>query len=182
MLSSLAQKCSSNPSHESSIVKYLQVAGDEAVEKGKTKVGVDTWCTSRSAALTPRNNTDLDLGAGVDDGAARVTLARVLSTLGETSAEHGGGDGAAAVVGVAGGSADDGYVDLEEVDGEGRAAGGGGSPASNSEASSGSGVGAGASELGVSDGGGGGDGAGELHDGNIVVVGTSAVAGVNLDR
>jgi hypothetical protein len=161
--------------------KYLQVAGDEAVEEGKTKVGVDTWRTGSSAALTPRNNTDLDLGAGVDDGTARVTLARVLSTLGKTSAEHGGGDGTVAVVGVAGSTADDGNVDLEEVDGEGRATGGGGSPASNGEASSGSGVGARAGELGVRDGGGGGDGAGKLHDRHVVVVGTSVVAGVDLD-
>jgi hypothetical protein len=161
--------------------RYLQVAGNEAGKGRRSKVGVNTGRTSSSAALTPRNNTELDARAGVDNGAAGVTLARVLSALGQTSAEHGGGDAARSVVGVAGGARDDWDIDLEEVDGQGIAAGGCGAPASNAEGGARGRVGAGGSKLGVRDAGAGGDRGRKLHDGYIVVVGTGRVRGVNLD-
>jgi hypothetical protein len=108
--------------------RYLQVAGNEASHGRLAKVGVDTGSTSCRTALTPRDNTELDARGGVDDGAAAVTLARVLAALGESSAEHGGGDGAISIVGVAGGARDDGNINLEEVGGEGGATGRGCSP------------------------------------------------------
>jgi hypothetical protein len=162
-------------------VQYLQVAGDEAVHASQANVGVDTGGTGGGATLTPGNNTELDAGGLVDNGAARVTLARVLSALGQTSAEHGGGDAAGSVVGVAGSARDDGHVDLEEVDGQRLAAGGGGTPASNGEGGASGGISARTSQLGVGDGGAGGDGGRELHDGEVVVVGAGHVAGVDLD-
>jgi hypothetical protein len=136
--------------------RYLQVAGNEAVKVRCSKVGVNTGRTSSSAALTPRNNTEQDARGGVDNGTARVTLARVLSALGKTSAEHGAGDAAGSVVGVAGGARDDGDVDLEEVDGQGLTTGGSGAPASNAEGGARGRVGARGSKFGVRDGGAGG--------------------------
>jgi hypothetical protein len=162
-------------------MKYLQVGSNKARNAALAQVGVHTRRTCRRASLTPRNNTKLHARRGVDDGAARVTLARVLSTLGQTSAEHGRRDAPAAVVGVASGAADDGDVDLEEVDRQRLAAGAGGAPAGDGEACAGSGVGTRSGELGVADCGAGGDGGGELHDGDVVVVGAGGVRGVDLD-
>jgi hypothetical protein len=108
--------------------RCLQVAADEASHARLAKVGVDTRGTSRSTTLTPRDNTELDAGGRVDDRATTVTLARILSTLGETGAEHGGSNASSAVVGVAGGAGDDRNVDLKQVHGQRAAARGSGSP------------------------------------------------------
>jgi hypothetical protein len=106
----------------------LQVAADEASQARLAQVGVNTWGTSRSTTLTPGDNAELDAGGGVDDGATTVTLARILSTLAETGAEHGGSNASRAVVGVASGAGDDGNIDLEQVHGQRAAARGSGSP------------------------------------------------------
>jgi len=99
-------------------VETLQVGSHEATERSLTNVGVDTRCVGGSAALTPGNSTDKDLGGLVDDRATRITLARILTTLGQTSAEHLSGDGRCAVRGLARAARDNRYVNLEEVGGE----------------------------------------------------------------
>lgn len=97
---------------------FLQVGRDER-SKGANP-GVDTGEVGLSAALAPRDDTDELLGRG-DDGAAGVTLARVLSTGGETSAEHAVGDGEtdSRVLVAASGARNNGHIDLAE---RGRAA------------------------------------------------------------
>jgi hypothetical protein len=108
-----------NPlSHIQQISSVLQVGSDEGTESSLADVGVDTRCVGCSAAITPRNSAKKDLGGLVDDGAAGVALARVLSTLRQTSTEHLGGNGRCAVGGLAGAARDNRDVDLEEVDGE----------------------------------------------------------------
>lgn len=162
--------------------KYLQVAGNEASKARLAKVGVDTGGTSSGTALTPRNNTELHTRGSVNNGATAVTLARVLATLGQSSAEHGGGDASRAVVGVAGGTGDDGDIDLEEVDGQGLTTGAGGAPASDGGTGASSRVGSGSSQLSIRDGRAGWDRRCELQDGDIVVVGSGRVGRVDLDR
>ena len=54
-------------------------------------------------------------------------------------------------------------------------------PASDGETGAGSRVGAGGRQLSIRDGRAGGDGSRELHDGNIVVVGSGRVGWVDLD-
>lgn len=82
--------------------------------------GVDTGVVGLSAAVAPGDETVQDLG-GVDDGAARVTRARVPATGGETGAEHVGGDGRGSILGLAGGARDDGDGDLPQGGGQGSA-------------------------------------------------------------
>jgi hypothetical protein len=152
----------------------LIVLSDERQNSGEA--GVNTRVVGISASIAPRNNTNERLSA-VDNRATGVTLARVLSAL--ASAEHAGGDGAGAIVGVAGGAGDNRDADLEQVDGEGGTAGRSSSPASNSESGASSWVGVGGGQRGVADGAGGGDGSGQLPDGDVVVVLGGAVAGVH---
>jgi hypothetical protein len=92
---------------------FLQVGRDERSKRANP--GVDTGEVGLSAALTPRDDTDELLGGG-DDGAARVTLARVLSTGGETSAEHllGNGEANGGVLAAASGACNNGHIDLAE--------------------------------------------------------------------
>ena len=92
---------------------FLQVGRDERSEG--TNPGVDTGEVGLSATLAPRDNTD-ELLAGGDDGAAGVTLARVLSTSGNTSAEHLVGDTEAdsGVLAAASGARNNGHIDLAE--------------------------------------------------------------------
>lgn len=78
------------------LVLYLRVGLDEGVDSGGSDPSVNTRSAGLSTALTPRNKTDEGLG-GVDDGASRVTLARVLSTSFQTSTEHVGRDDVAGV-------------------------------------------------------------------------------------
>ena len=177
---------------------YLQVSSDEAAESSLANVGVDARGVGRSAALTPGDGSEKDLGALVDNGAARVTLARVLATRSQTGAEHLGGDGGGAVRSLARAARDDGDVDLEEVGGEGRTARRSGAPremvsyafaeesgktlpAGNGKGGSGSGVGARGRQRGVSDGRTRWDGSSKLHDGEVTVVGARSVARVDLD-
>jgi hypothetical protein len=63
----------------------LQVAGDE--RRKSTDSGVDTGLARQSTAITERHHTKKYLGR-TDDRASAVTLARILSSSGETSAEH----------------------------------------------------------------------------------------------
>jgi len=163
------------------VLNTLQVGSNEATESSLANVGVHTRGVGGSAAITPRNGTEEDLGGLVDDRTAGVTLARVLSTLGETGAEHLGGNSRGAVRRLAGAARDDRNINLEEVDGERLAAGRGSTPASNGEGGSSSRVGSGRGERSVRDGGAGRDGGGQLHDGDITVVGARDVARVDLD-
>ena len=102
-------------------LNHLDVALDE-VEEG-TDVAVDTGVAGLGAALAPGDNTDESARGVVADGTARVTLAGVLATLVEASAEHGVGD-IATVGGIALVTADDGDGDLEEVGRDATALGG----------------------------------------------------------
>ena len=56
----------------------LAVLADPVDEVGH--FGVDTGVSSNGASVSPGNNTDLDEGVLSEEGAARVTLARVNST------------------------------------------------------------------------------------------------------
>jgi hypothetical protein len=105
------------------VINHLQVALDEVEES--TDVAVDTGVAGLGAALAPGDDTDKGAGGVVADGTTRVTLAGVLATLIEASAEHGVGDLAGAVGRVARVAADDGDGDLEEVLGDAAALGGG---------------------------------------------------------
>lgn len=163
------------------MTQYLQVGGDEGQDGGGANTSVDTGLSSCGAALAPGDETD-QLLAGVDDGAAGVTLAGVLATGGKTSADHVGGDGRGAVVGTAGGAGNDGHINLLESGGQSGATGRESSPSSNSGGGAGSRVGAGGGQSGVADGGARGEGGGELPDGNITVVGVGVVCGVDFDR
>lgn len=113
----------------------LRVGGDEGADRGGTNTGVDTRSVGLSATITPGNETNEGLG-GVDNGASRVTLARVLSTLGKTSTEHVGGDLVAGVDGLIlrGTSGAGNYrdADLAESGRKRRSARGSGSPGSES--------------------------------------------------
>lgn len=83
-----------------SCIKYLCKVG---VDPGNivSDSGVNTREASFSTTLTPRDETDQDTGAGVDDWATAISRAGVLSTRGQTGAEHVGGDGRGAVTGLA---------------------------------------------------------------------------------
>lgn len=104
----------------------LQVLVDESAEAADASV--DTRSIGGSASLAPRDNTDQNTGARVDERAARVTLAGVLATSGETSADHVVSDSRGSVRGAAGSTGHDGNIDLPEGGGKSRAAGGGGAP------------------------------------------------------
>jgi hypothetical protein len=88
------------------------------VDKGQqcSESDVDTGETGLSTALAPRNET-LENSVGVDDGAAGVSRAGVLATLGQSGAEHVGGDDAA-VLAVARSARDDRDGDLVQSGGE----------------------------------------------------------------
>lgn len=81
---------------------------DESQEVSESDI--DTSETGLSTALAPRNET-LENAVGVDDGAAGVSRAGVLATLGQAGAEHVVGDDAA-VLAVARRARDDGDGDL----------------------------------------------------------------------
>lgn len=155
----------------------LSVGIDERAES--TNTSVDTRLSSLSTAITPGNKTNKSL-ARVNNGASRVTLARVLATSRNTSAEHGVSDLADGVVVAAGSARDDGYVDLAQSGGRGSARGSG-APAGNGGGAAGGGVGARGGQRGVADGAAGGDTGGELPDGDVVGQGRAGEAGVHLD-
>lgn len=157
--------------------QHLDVGVNERAES--TNASVNTRLSSLSTALTPRNKTDKSL-AGVNNGASRVTLARVLATRRNTSAEHGVSDLADGVVVAASSARDDGHVDLAQSGGRGSARGGG-SPAGNGRGAAGGGVGARSGQRGVADGAAGGDTGGELPDGDVVGQSRAGEAGVHLD-
>lgn len=158
--------------------RRLEVGIDEA-NKG-AESAVDTSEAGLSTAIAPRNET-LEDAVGIDDGAAAVALARVLATLGLSGAEHVGGDSRPAVLGLAGGTRDDGDGNLPQGGGERRAALGGGAPASGGDDGTSSRVRAGSGKGGVADGGALRDRAGQLPDSNVEVGGTGVVGGVHND-
>ena len=155
----------------------LSVGVDERAES--TNASVNTRLSSLSTALTPRNKTNKSLGR-VNNGASRVTLAGVLATRRNTSAEHGVSDLADGVVVAAGSARDNGHVDLAQSGGRGSARRGC-APAGNGGGAAGDGVGARGGQRGVADGAAGGDASGELPDGDVVGQGRAGEAGVNLD-
>jgi hypothetical protein len=104
---------------------HLSVLVDES--ELSSNASVDTSVAAERTAVTEGHDTDEGLGAGGDERASRVTLARVLASGSLGGADHVGGDGRGAVLGLAGGAGDDGDADVAESRG-GRAAGGGGSP------------------------------------------------------
>ena len=91
------------------------VGVDPADELANT--GVDTSKVGAGASLAPRNDTE-ELAAGVDDGAAGVTLASITTTVGVTGAPHSGGDGRGTVLRAAGVTGDDGDIDTAESSGD----------------------------------------------------------------
>jgi hypothetical protein len=97
-------------------ILHLQVGVDESEKSRQTSV--DTRLTGLSTSITPRNGTNQSL-ASIDNGATAVTLARVLASGSQTSAEHGVGDLRRAVVGTAISAGDDRNGDLAESSGEG---------------------------------------------------------------
>jgi len=155
----------------------LSVLVDEAAEGADA--GVDTGKVGASAAASPGDDTDEGL-VGIDERAARVTLARVATTSRDTSADHVGGNGEGAVVGNAGVAGHNGDADLEESS-RGAATLTGSSPSSNGGSGSTSGVRARGGEGSKANVATGSDGARELPDGNVVVRGARRVAGVEDD-
>lgn len=159
--------------------RRLCVLVDE-VDEG-TDVGVDTGVALLGAADAPRD--DANEGAGlVNDGAARVALARVLAALRLGSADHGVGDGVLGVLLLAGLAADDGHLDLLQGRGAGTgtglevapAGGGGQGTLGRIEASLGQG--------GEADGAVGGlDGCRQLPDGDVEAGRGALVLGVDGD-
>lgn len=168
--------------------------------------GVDTRETGLSTADAPRNDT-LEDAVGVDDGAAGVAGARVLTALGEAGAEHVVGDAEplAPVVGLAGGAGDDGDGDLVQARGDGVGVLAGGAPvwekktgqqrngdfgdhqtwirlpASGGDGRAGRRIGALGGKSGVADGGALGDRAGQVPDGNVEVCGAVVIGRVHDD-
>lgn len=171
-------KCFQIISNSLSCVR-LSVLVDEAAEGADA--GVDTGKVRASTARTPGDNTDEGL-AGIDERAARVTLARVAATSSDTGANHVGGDGEAnsVVVGHASAAGNNGDADLKEG-GRGAATLTGSSPSSNGDGGSAGGVRARSGEGSKANVATGGDSAGELPDGNVVVGGACLVAGVDDD-
>lgn len=90
------------------VAHHLQVLVDESQKVSESDI--DTSEAGLSTALAPRNET-LENAVGVDDGAAGVSRAGVLATLGEAGAEHVGGDDVA-VLAVARSARDDRDGDL----------------------------------------------------------------------
>lgn len=154
-----------------------RVLVDEGEEVGDA--GVDTGEVRPGAAVAPRNDTDKSLG-GIDERAARVALARVLSTRGLTGADHVGGDGLGGVQRLAGGARDNGHADLEERAGD-TATLASSAPTSNGNGGSRSGVAARGGEASVGNVTTSGDGSGQLPDGDVVVVAVGVVVGVDVD-
>ena len=82
--------------------------------------GVDTSETSLGASLTPRDKSKENLGAGIDDGSTAVTVARILTSLRETGAEHVVGDDASSsILLLACSPSDDGNGNLPQRRGQG---------------------------------------------------------------
>lgn len=147
----------------------LQVGVDESQECADT--GVNTGQARASTSVTPRNNTKEDAGSSVNDRATAVTLAGVLASGSDTSAEHAVSDLGGAVVLAASGTGDDGHIDLAEGGGEAGATLGCGSPSCNGSGGAGGRVRAGGGKDRVLDGGASGNGGCELPDGDVVVDG-----------
>lgn len=136
-------------------------------------LGVDAGLVPLSAAVTPGDDA-LQL-AVADDGAAGVSLARVLASLQESGAEHVGAD--LAGVGVpAGAVAQDGSVQAHQAVGVVAAAATGVAPAGDEAAGAGGGTAAGqghGAHVAVE-----GGGLAELDQHDVVVQVAAAVAGV----
>jgi hypothetical protein len=154
-----------------------RVGGDPiAVGSG---LSVNTGVSWVSAAIAPRDNT-VEVSAEVE-GTARVTLARVNTTLFESSADLVGGNSSEAGVSiVAGSSVEDGDDDLQE-DIRSESTSGGGAPARDL----GSGADGRGGALGQeADGGGVGipsEGVGHFPEGDVVLKGEAAVVLVDDD-
>jgi hypothetical protein len=170
------ENCSLNPPEQ--LIESLDVGVNERAERANASV--DTRLTSLSTAITPGDKTNEGLGR-VDNGASRVTLARVLATSSNTGTEHGVSDLADGVVVAASGAGDDGHVDLAQGGGRGSALSQS-SPAGNGGGTAGGRVGTRGCEGSVADGAAGRDASGELPDGDVVGKSRAREAGVNLDR
>lgn len=96
------------------------LVGVDPVDKvANTSVNASIVCLRTSIA--PRHNT-LQHFRGVNNGAARISRARVLSTSSEAGAEHVVGDSIGSVLGAASGAGNDGDSDLPQVSRQSRAA------------------------------------------------------------
>jgi len=118
------------------ILSGLNSVGGNPVQEERD-LSVDTRVASQSAALTPGDDSVLDgaVTSASEEGAARVTLARVDSTVGDvTSAQHGLVDlwvrSGATICSVASSIVDDWDIDTAELVGN-DSAGAGGSPSGN---------------------------------------------------
>lgn len=96
------------------------LVGVDPVDK-VANASVDAGIVCLGTSIAPRDNT-LQHFRAVNNGAARVSRARVLSTGGETGAEHVGGDGIGSVLRAASGAGDNGDSDLPQVGRQSRAA------------------------------------------------------------
>jgi hypothetical protein len=107
----------------------LQLLLDPGVDRGISNASIYTRLSSFSTALTPRNSAQKSLGP-VNDGAAAVTLARVLASSGQTGTPHAVGDLRRAVVSPALGARDNRDGDLSQSSRKSGASLTGGSPSS----------------------------------------------------
>ena len=104
---------------------YLEAVGVDPVHK-VAGLGVDTGVSGLGTAVAPADHSGQLVAA--HEGTARVSLARVLASLVQASADHGVGDVALSVGATAVVIADHGDIDLHEDAGE-TATAAGGSPA-----------------------------------------------------
>lgn len=92
-------------------ITILQVAGDE--RRKCTNPRVYTRLSRASTTASPRNNANKSLGR-VHNRAAAVTLARVLTTAGDTSTEHAVSDCRSRIVVAASSAGNDRHINLAE--------------------------------------------------------------------
>lgn len=90
------------------------------VDEGQNSsdTSVHTRLVRLRTAITPRNQSNENPSAGVDKRATAITLARVLSTSGETCADHVGSDSRLTVIGPACCARHNGDIDLLESGGK----------------------------------------------------------------
>jgi len=146
-------------------------------------VGIHSGVVRAGTSDTPGDNSDLGAGffGSEDHGATRVSLARVLSSCGSSSADHALGDWVGrSVLGLAFVVADDLNGDTEKGLGDGSTFGSG-TPASDDDIRAGSRVGGGETDGFGTAGCADGQGVAQLQDADIVVQGRAAVVGVTDD-
>lgn len=167
----------SQPPHHhttSTMSTHLSVLVDEAQQRRNARI--HTRPVGLSASKSEAHKAK-QLLRGVDNGATRVTLARVLAASGETSTEHVVGDGRGAVGSAARSAGDDGDADFLQRRGA-RAVLAESTPAGDGEAGARCGVRVCGGQAGVGNVAAGCDGGAELPDGHVVVFARGAVVGV----